>query len=111
MVTYKNQCTFLNLRAFEDKEFPNRVCKLKKALYGLKQSPRSWYDKINAFLKECGFVNSESDPNMYLMYAADGCVLLALYVDDLVIAASNIQKMEQVKQWLRDRFKMKYLGQ
>lgn len=41
---------------FEYKQFPHRVCNLKKALYGLKQSPKSWYDKIDQFLKECGFL-------------------------------------------------------
>jgi hypothetical protein len=28
---------------FENKRFPNYVCKLKKALYGLKQAPRAWH--------------------------------------------------------------------
>lgn len=37
---------------FEDKQHPYRVYKLNKALYGLKQSPKSWYDKIDQFLRE-----------------------------------------------------------
>lgn len=75
-----------NLKASKTK-YPLCVCKLKKALYGFKQSPKFWYDKINQFLKDSGFKNSDADPILYLLNSDDSCVLLALYVDDLVIAA------------------------
>lgn len=61
-------------------------------------------------MSECGFQYAESDSNLYLLYDKDGCISLALYVDDLVIAESNTRKMEKVKAWLQVRFKMKQLG-
>jgi hypothetical protein len=44
------------------------VCKLKKALYGLKHAPRSWYEKIDSFLFQQGFMRSKSDPNLYTKF-------------------------------------------
>jgi hypothetical protein len=44
------------------------VCKLKKALYGLKQAPRSWYEKIDSFFLQKGFMRSKSDPNLYTKF-------------------------------------------
>jgi hypothetical protein len=32
------------------------VCKLKKSFYGMKHSPRSWYEKINSFSLQQGFM-------------------------------------------------------
>ena len=38
------------------------VCKLKKSIYGLKQSPRCWNSALDAYLKQIGFTQSNSDP-------------------------------------------------
>jgi len=62
------------------------VCKLKKALYGLKHAPRSWYEKIDSFFLQLGFMRRKSDPNMYTKFDEKGhVVLISLYVDDLII--------------------------
>lgn len=34
------------LLGYEDKLYPDHVCKLEKALYGLKQAPRAWYTRL-----------------------------------------------------------------
>jgi hypothetical protein len=35
------------------------VCKLKKALYGLKHAPTSWYEKIDSFFLQQGFMREQ----------------------------------------------------
>jgi hypothetical protein len=50
---------------FAEKGQGHLVCKLKKTLYGLKQAPRSWYEKIDSFFLQRGFMRSKSDPNLY----------------------------------------------
>ena len=69
------------------------VYKLKKSLYGLKQAPREWNKCINEFLVSIGFTNTEADPCIYKRTEKgpnnkDQYTIVALYVDDLIIATS-----------------------
>ena len=50
---------------FEDKEYPDKVCKLSKSLYGLKQSARCWNLKIDEYLKSSNYTQSTADPCIY----------------------------------------------
>lgn len=95
---------------FVDKDYPDRVCRLLKSLYGLKQSPKNWYEKIDFVLLDNGFIHCESDPNLYISVDDTGMVLLALYVDDLILAATSKSLVSKVKEILVGQFKMKMLG-
>lgn len=95
---------------FEGKQHPHKTCKLRKSLYGLKQAPRMWHQKIDGFLKSCGFKHSASDPNLYVLYDASTMVILALYVDDLVLASNHRGGLQSVKTMLQSKFEMKDLG-
>lgn len=95
---------------FEDKAYPDKVCRLLKSLYGLKQSPKNWYDKIDLVLLQNGFIHCESDPNLYVMIDGNEMVLLALYVDDLILAATSKALVRKVKEILISQFTMKILG-
>jgi hypothetical protein len=94
---------------FEVKGDENLVCRLKKSLYGLKQSPRQWNKMLDGFLKKKGFTKSEVDPCIYLK-GDKKVIMIALYVDDLIIASDSGALMEETKQDLNGRFKMKDLG-
>ncbi len=86
------------------------VCKLRKALYGLKQAPRLWYAKIDAFLiGELRFVNSANVPCFYVPHSAQRTMLIALYVDDLLIAGNESRSIAWIKGELRKQFEMKDL--
>ena len=61
---------------FVEKGQEHLVCKLKKALYGLKQAPRSWYEKIDSFFLQQGFMQRKSDPNLYTKFDEQGYVVL-----------------------------------
>ena len=66
------------------------VSKLKKALCGLKHAPRSWYDNMDYFFLQQGFMRSKSDPNLYTKFDEQGYILLiSLYVDDLIITGNR----------------------
>lgn len=84
-----------------------RVCRLQKALYGLKQAPRAWHGDINAHLLSIGFMNSNTDPNLYLSPE----VLLILYVDDILIFADSIAAVERTKKQLFAKYAMSDLGE
>ena len=88
----------------------NLVCKLKKSIYGLKQSPRCWNSVLDQFLKKIGFVQATSDPCLYI--ASEGeLFLIAVYVDDIVLAGSSDVRMKEVQQALQQKFQVKDLGE
>jgi hypothetical protein len=90
---------------------PGKVFRLNKALYGLKQSSREWNSNINAFLESQGFIKSEADPCLYRKISTEGEILLAIYVDDIIIAASTMELVNGVKDSFHTRYKMKDLGE
>ena len=92
-------------------ENPQIVCKLKKSLYGLKQSPRQWNKKINQFFCEFGFIQNSFDPCVYYLCRENAEMIVGVYVDDLVIASSNLPLMNELKKALHAEFEMKDLGE
>ena len=86
------------------------VCLLKKSLYGLKQSPRQWYKRFDSFITTTGFSRSDYDSCVYFKRVDDGFVYLLLYVDDMLIAAKDIDVIVKIKAQLNSEFEMKDLG-
>ena len=94
---------------FATKGKEHLVCKLKKSIYGLKQSPRCWNVALDDHLCDIGFTQSASDPCIYT--SEGGSVLLAVYVDDILLAAKSEQRMSDVKQAISNRFAVKDMGE
>ncbi|KAL2253255.1 UNVERIFIED_CONTAM: Retrovirus-related Pol polyprotein from transposon TNT 1-94 [Sesamum indicum] len=88
-----------------------QVCRLKKSLYGLKQAPRQWYRKFDNFMLEIGFSRCNADNCCYVKRFDDFFIILLLYVDDMLIAGSNVKEINRLKDQLSRRFDMKDLGE
>ena len=89
----------------------DHVCLLKKSLYGLKQSPRQWYKKFDSFMVSINFSRSNYDSCVYFKKLSSGkFIYLLLYVDDMLIAASNMEEIVKLKEQLGSAFEMKDLG-
>ncbi|RVW24170.1 Retrovirus-related Pol polyprotein from transposon TNT 1-94 [Vitis vinifera] len=88
----------------------NLVCKLRKSLYGLKQAPRQWYKKFDNFMHRIGFKRCEADHCCYFKSFDNSYIILLLYVDDMLIAGSDIEKINNLKKQLSKQFAMKDLG-
>ena len=86
------------------------VLKLNKALYGLKQSAREWNENLNSFLLSKGFRRSQVDSCIYTRRTDRGTVLLAVYVDDLLIAGDNLRIIDEIKNLFKQQYKMQDLG-
>ena len=70
------------------------MCRLKKSLYGLKQAPRQWYLKFDRLMSKQGYTRCHSDHYVYLKRKNDGSyIILLLYVDDMLVAGSNMQEI------------------
>lgn len=89
---------------------PEKVCKLQKPLYVLKQSGREWYKRFDGFVTRRGGSRNEADPCLYVFGNNKERVIMALYVDDIILASKNINEMENVKQKLMAEFETKDLG-
>ncbi|UYV61924.1 hypothetical protein LAZ67_1007079 [Cordylochernes scorpioides] len=94
---------------FESKKYPRRVCKLKKAIYGLKQAGMTWHAKLDSVLKEMGLEQMKTDNCVYIK-REEGVLLVANYVDDLIIAAERKDTLKSFKESMKKIFKIKDLG-
>lgn len=95
---------------FKQKGKEDYVCLLKKSLYGLKQAPRSWNMKLDEELTKLNFKRSLNEPCVYTRTKGKSIIILAVYVDDILLFWNNVTEMKVVKQELMSKFKMKDLG-
>lgn len=84
-----------------------KVCKLLKSLYGLKQASRCWNQKFTSFIKQFDFVASKSDPCVFIHSKGSVTIVLAIYVDDGLMAASNDECIQPVIDFLNKHFEIK----
>jgi hypothetical protein len=87
------------------------VCKLKKSLYGLKQSGRNWNTVLHSFLLSLKFEQSLCDHCVYVKSENESKVIIIVWVDDLIVAANDLNTVNEIKCSLSHKFKMKDLGQ
>lgn len=84
------------------------VVKLDKALYGLKQSPKEWNDHLRRYLNSVGLKDNTYTPGLY--QSKDKKLMIAVYVDDCVIAASDEQRLDDFISNLENTFELKITG-
>ena len=85
------------------------VLKLKKGLYGLKQSGREWNKQITKFLKSLDFSAITNDPCVFVNHTTR--VIIALYVDNMLVFDKLLKDVEAIKKFLSKEFKVKDLGE
>lgn len=86
------------------------VLRLKRSLYGLKQAGRCWATDLAATMDGAGL--RLAGANLYHRQGADGeLTLVAVYVDDLLIASSTLAGTERVVSALTAAYRIKDLGQ
>ena len=97
---------------YVDPERPNHVCLLKKSIYGLKQSPYLWTQLLAKELKTYGYKQLITDMSCFVKSDKLGtCIIIACYVDDLLIMGRTPELIETAISELKEKFKVKTLGQ
>ncbi len=86
--------------------FLNYSCLLKKALYGTRQGRRICYRTLAEFLTSCEFRLINAD---FSVFAKKG-IILAIYVDDLLLVGASRSEIQKIKDSLKKRFRMVDLG-
>nr|GEW33704.1 retrovirus-related Pol polyprotein from transposon TNT 1-94 [Tanacetum cinerariifolium] len=98
------------LDGFVDPDNLNHVYKLKKALYGLKQAPRVWYDMLSSFLISQDFSKGSLDPTLFIRRNGNDLLLVQIYVDDIIFAASTPELCDIFAKIMCSKFKMSMMG-
>uniref|UniRef100_A0A2N9IQH4 Reverse transcriptase Ty1/copia-type domain-containing protein n=1 Tax=Fagus sylvatica TaxID=28930 RepID=A0A2N9IQH4_FAGSY len=92
-------------------EYAGKVCHLCKSLYGLKQSSRAWFSRFSEVILSMEFVRCHSDHTCFIRRGSDGrCIILLVYVDDIILTGDDTPGITHVKQSLGKVFDIKDLG-
>lgn len=83
----------------------NRVCKLLKSLYGLKQSSRCWNIRFTNFLEKHKLKATQADPCIFISEGEER-IILAIYIDDGLIAAQNQYSINELLAELTKEFEI-----
>ena len=74
------------------------VCQLSKSLYGLKQAGRNWNLWFAQWLIEHGFVQSLSDPCLFVKREGGKiAIAVCLFVDDMLLAGRSRQVLHDFR--------------
>ncbi|WVZ54111.1 hypothetical protein U9M48_004966 [Paspalum notatum var. saurae] len=85
------------------------VKKKKKSIYGLKQASRQWYLKFDETIRSFGFKENVEDNCIYAKFKNGKFIFLVLYVDDILLASSDMNLLLETKRFLSSNFDMKDL--
>ena len=88
----------------------NLVCELKRSLYGLKQSPRCWNEAVDKYLKELSFTQSLNDTCIYIYNSGREMLIVAVYVDDVILAGESSTRIQEHIQKIAEKFEIKDMG-
>jgi hypothetical protein len=88
---------------------PGKVFKLRKGMPGLKQSGRIWNRKITTFFEQLGLKAIQADHSVFTNQ--DRSIIIALWVDDIVILARTVGEIQPLKTALSEAFEVKDLGE
>ncbi|GKA27135.1 retrovirus-related pol polyprotein from transposon TNT 1-94, partial [Tanacetum coccineum] len=79
-------------------------------LYGLKQAPRVWYDMLSSFLISQDFSKGSMDPTLFIQRDGKELLLVQIYVDDIIFAASTPELCDIFSKIMCSKFKMSMMG-
>ena len=78
-----------------------------KYLYGLNQALKQWHEKFDRALLNNVFLSVEVDKCVYTKYTDRECIIIALYVDDMLIFGTSLDLVHSTKRFLTSQFDMK----
>ncbi|XP_060201949.1 uncharacterized mitochondrial protein AtMg00810-like [Lycium barbarum] len=86
------------------------VCHLQKSLYGLSQTSREWYAELSQALHSRGYSHSPNNHSFFIKQSPSPIVLLAVYVDDIILSGDDLEELSALKSFLDSQFKIKDLS-
>ncbi|XP_028119403.1 uncharacterized mitochondrial protein AtMg00810-like isoform X1 [Camellia sinensis] len=116
MLFYMGPCLrrstwILHLGFGVEEEYAGKVCRLRKSLHGLKQSPPAWFHHFSSVILSMDFIQCHFDHTYFIRRQPNGrCIILLVYVDDIILIGDDTIGIAKVKQELSQVFDIKDLG-
>jgi len=98
------------LKGYEVPGNEHAVCQLLHALYSLKKLGREWYHHFCDTMMALGFTFCQTKYAMFHCYKDEDTLIVAVDINDLMMAGNMRQAISMFKQQLGHRFKIKDLG-
>ena len=84
----------------------DRVCKLNRSLYSLKQASRCWNHHFTEILKKHGLTSTSANYYVFTNENNKDRLILAIYIDDGLISATNQSSIKKLLAELRKEFEI-----
>lgn len=105
------KCTGKLKKCYRNSAQEIKFCRLKKLLYGLRQAGRNWHATLDKVLRKYGASPTNGDPCLHSIGKKGDLILIAVYVDDIIIASKDIEQMKILKKHLSQEFETRDLGE
>jgi Reverse transcriptase (RNA-dependent DNA polymerase) len=107
-----NQETFPELTEllYSPSHRAQKVRSLKKAVYGLRQAPLPWANTVATSLLDSGYRRCMQGPCLFARQTGTMKTGLCVYVNDIIIAASDAANLEETVDLLGTKYLVKNLG-
>ncbi|GJV74610.1 retrovirus-related pol polyprotein from transposon TNT 1-94 [Tanacetum coccineum] len=76
----------------------------------LKRASRAWYDMLSSFLISQDFSKGSMDPTLFIRREGKELLLVQIYVDDIIFAASTLELCDLFAKIMCSKFKMSMMG-
>eukprot|EP00963_Diacronema_lutheri_P013672 scaffold2671_cov455-Pavlova_lutheri.AAC.2 len=88
-----------------------QVLKLNRSLYGLKQAPRAWNHELTKTLTDLNFICNQLDQSVLKCNTDEMTCLICFYVDDILIASSDLTAIQTIKELIKSKYKITDMGE
>ena len=82
-----------------------------KSLYGLKQALKQWHNKFEHVLGNNRYSINDANKCIYSKYEHNTCVVIFLYVDDILIFGTSLEVVCKTMKFIGSKFDIKDLGE
>ena len=73
------------------------MCKLVKSLYDLKHASKQSHEKFDSIMIKDEFTINECDKCVYTKTIGDACIIVCLYINNMLILVTNIEVIKSTK--------------
>ncbi|KAK4700455.1 hypothetical protein P7C70_g5791, partial [Phenoliferia sp. Uapishka_3] len=102
--TLKEEVYLRQPPGFGDDSNPSGVLRLRKSLYGLCQAGHEWNDLLHSTLTAFGMTRTGSDHGVYHIQKDGGTLILAIHVDNGLVASSSPSLSKALEAFLQSKF-------